>query len=193
MPHKYFEDQYDDEEVLMVFNKHPVVMRKGLIFSSVALLAGVIPAAVKPELGFGLFFGGLGVGFLVAFLIMFFEWMNWNFSVYVVTDQRLIQITQKGFFHKSVVDIALNQVTMVNYEVSGMQETMLGFGTLMIQTYVGDLVVKDCHHPAKVQKKLTRILREHGVITRPPGPDRSVINEAPAQPEEDEDDEAEIE
>ena len=64
MPHKYFEDQYEDEEVLMVFNKHPVVMRKGLVFASVALLVGVIPAAIKPELGFGVFFGGLGVGWL---------------------------------------------------------------------------------------------------------------------------------
>ena len=28
-PEKYFEDQFDDEEVLYVFRKHPVVMRVG--------------------------------------------------------------------------------------------------------------------------------------------------------------------
>ena len=28
---KYFADQFDDEEVLYVFHKHPIVMRKGLI------------------------------------------------------------------------------------------------------------------------------------------------------------------
>jgi hypothetical protein len=33
---KYFPDQFDDEEVLYVFRKHPIVMRKGLIFGSLA-------------------------------------------------------------------------------------------------------------------------------------------------------------
>ena len=37
---KYFDDQFDDEEVLYVFRKHPVVMRKGLIVGSFGLLAG---------------------------------------------------------------------------------------------------------------------------------------------------------
>ncbi|HET7639113.1 MAG TPA: hypothetical protein VFK47_10275, partial [Ktedonobacteraceae bacterium] len=52
---------------------------------------------------------------------------------------------------------------MVNYEVSGLQETLLGFGTIMMQTFVGDLVIHDVHHPAATQKKLLEILREHGV------------------------------
>ena len=33
----------------------------------------------------------------------------------------------------------------------------------MMQTYVGDLVIHDIHHPAKIQKKLLHILREEGV------------------------------
>lgn len=166
MPKKYFEDQYDDEEVKMVFRKHPVVMRKGLIIASVALLVGVIPAAVKPELGFGAFFGGLAVGFVLAGLIMFGYWIGWYFSVYIVTDQRLIQVSQKGLFHRSVVDIALNQITMINYEIAGFQETLLGFGTIVVQTYVGDLTIKDVHHPAKIQKHLSKLLRDMGVIAK---------------------------
>jgi hypothetical protein len=37
---KYFDDQFDDEEVLYVFRKHPIVMRKGLIIGSLGLLVG---------------------------------------------------------------------------------------------------------------------------------------------------------
>jgi hypothetical protein len=29
MAQKYFADQFEDEEVLFVFRKHPIVMRKG--------------------------------------------------------------------------------------------------------------------------------------------------------------------
>jgi len=161
---KYFADQFDDEEVLFVFRHHPVVMRKGLVFGSIGLLLGVIPVAIMPTLGFGWLFGGLGAGVVLMLLIMLPFWVAWYFSVFIVTDQRFIQITQKGFFHKSVVDITLSQIQMVNYEIAGVQETLLGFGTIMIQTYVGDLVIKEVHHPAKIQKKLAEILRELGIV-----------------------------
>jgi hypothetical protein len=164
-PHKYFEDQFDDEEVLFVFRKHPIVMRKGLVLGMLGPLIGIIPAAVKPDLGFGFFFGGLGAGVLLGILLFLPDWISWHFSVYIVTDQRFIQINQKRLFHRAVADLGLNQVQSINYEVSGLQETLLGFGTIKMQTYVGDLIVHDVHHPAKIQKKLLGILRDEGITT----------------------------
>jgi hypothetical protein len=162
-PEKLFADQFDDEEVLFVFRKHPVVMRKGLVFGAIGPLLGVIPAAVKPELGFGFFFGGLAAGLLLGLLIFFPYWLAWFYSVFIVTDQRLIQITQKGFFNKSVVDLGLNHIRSINYEVVGLQETLLGFGTILLQTYFGDLVIHDVPHPGKITKKLAEIMRDVGV------------------------------
>lgn len=166
---KQFRDQYDNEEVLLVFRKHPVMMRKGLIIASLGLLA--VPLYVlavsylKPDLtptpgGYLLL---LLAGFIFSAILFFPSWMYWYFSVYIVTDQRFIQITQKGFFHKKVVDIAINQIQMVNYEVNGIQETLLGFGTMMIQTYIGDLVIHDVHKPAHIQHELLGLLRERGI------------------------------
>ncbi|HEX7368408.1 MAG TPA: PH domain-containing protein [Candidatus Saccharimonadales bacterium] len=167
VPPKYFDDQFDDETVLLVFHKHPIVMRKGLVFGMLGPLVGILPAAVNPNLGFGYFFGGLGGGILLGILVFIPSWISWHFSVFVVTDQRLIQITQKGLFHRSVVDMGLTQIQMVNYEISGLQETLLGFGTMILQTFVGDLVIHDVHHPAKIQKKIMQILREQGITTQP--------------------------
>jgi len=166
---KQFRGQYDNEEVLMVFRKHPVMMRKGLIVASFGLLA--VPLYVlaisylKPDLtptpSQYLFL--LLAGFIFSAILFFPSWMYWYFSVYIVTDQRFIQITQKGFFHKKVVDIAINQIQMINYEVNGIQETMLGFGTIMIQTFIGDLVIHDVHKPAHIQHELLGLLRERGI------------------------------
>jgi len=163
--HKYFADQFDDEEVLFVFHKHPIVMRKGLVFGMLGPLVGIIPAAINPDLGFGVFFGGLAAGCALGLMIFFPSWISWHFSIFIVTDQRFIQITQKGLWHRSVADLGLSQIQSVNYEVSGLQETLLGFGTMKMQTYVGDLVIKDVHHPAKIQKKLLNILRQEGINT----------------------------
>jgi uncharacterized membrane protein YdbT with pleckstrin-like domain len=164
-PEKHFEDQFDDEEVLFVFHKHPIVMRKGLVLGLFGPLIGIIPAAIKPDLGFGYFFGGLAAGLVLGLLLFFPDWISWHFSVFIVTDQRFIQITQKGLFNRSVADLSLNQIQSVNYQVKGLQQTMLGFGTINMQTYVGDLVVHDVHHPAKIQKRLLSILRAEGINT----------------------------
>jgi uncharacterized membrane protein YdbT with pleckstrin-like domain len=164
---KYFEDQFDDEEVLYVFRKHPIVMRKGLVLGMLGPLVGIIPAAVKPDLGFGFFFGGLAAGIILGLLLFAPSWIGWHFSVFIITDQRFIQITQKGMFHRAVADISLSQIQSVNYEISGLQETLLGFGTIKMQTYVGDMVIHDIHHPAKTQKKILNILREEGINTNP--------------------------
>lgn len=161
MAEKYFDDQFDDEEVLYVFHKHPIVMRRGLIWSSLAVLAGTIPGLIKPE--YPIFFGGLAAGAVLAALIFAPYWITWHFSTFIVTNQRLIQITQKGLFHRSVVDMGLRQIQMVNYEVSGLEQTLLGFGTIVMQTMVGDLVIHEIHHPAKIQKKILEILREQGI------------------------------
>lgn len=193
-PHKYFADQYDDEEVLLVFHKHPVVMRRGLIFGMLGIALGTIPSFIKPEmwvLGVGL----LG-GFLVGGILFTPSWIAWKFSVYIVTDQRLIQVTQKGLFKRSVVDLALPQIQMVNYEINGFQETLLGFGTIVVQTYVGDLTIHDVHHPAKIQKELLKILRERGIATKSypsPGQSKPIDNgeDADVIDEDEEDDDVE--
>lgn len=165
--HKYFPDQFDDEEVLYVFHKHPVVMRKGLVFGMLGPLLGVIPAAIKPDLGFGAFFGGLAAGCVLGGLIFLPSWISWHFSSFILTNQRFLQITQKGLWHRAVADLGLQQIQSVNYEVSGLQETLLGFGTIKMQTYVGDLTIKDVHHPAKIQKRITGILRDEGINLQP--------------------------
>lgn len=167
---KYFPDQFEDEEVLYVFRKHPIVMRRGIIWGSLGLLVGPLytliltytrPPEQVPTMTF--FYLSFLVSVILAAILFFPSWMSWHFSVFVVTDKRFIQITQKGLFHRSVVDMALPQIQMINYEVSGLQETLLGFGTIMMQTFVGDLVIHYLHHPAKIQKKLLEILRDNGV------------------------------
>jgi len=170
-PQKYFDDQFEDEEVLYVFHKHPIVMRKGLIIGMVAWLLGPVYTLIltytQPNNPPNLTFFGLSLVISIVLGMILFapSWIGWHFSVFIVTDQRFIQISQKGLFHRSVADLGLNQIQSVNYEVSGLQETLLGFGTIKMQTYVGDLTIHEVHHPARIQKKLLEILRKEGFTT----------------------------
>jgi hypothetical protein len=165
---KHFKEQFDDEETLLVFRKHPIVMRKGLILAAFGTLVGplytlILTYAEKnnpPTVAF--FFFSLIASFVLAAILMFPWWVKWYFSVYIMTNKRFIQ-QSRSLLQINVVDIGLDQIQMINYEVVGLEETLLHFGTIVVQTYVGDLVIKQVHHPAKVQNKMVHILRDLGI------------------------------
>ncbi len=166
---KSFEGQHPDEEVLFVFRRHPVAMRMGLIYMMVALLIGMLPVAVKPEKIEFLWF--VAIGFAVGLLIFAYYWVGWYFSVFIVSNMRFIQVSQKGLFNRSVVDIGLDKIQSVNYQIAGLQETLLGFGTILIQTFVGDLMIDQVHKPAEVQERITHIIKELDIVAVTPNPE----------------------
>jgi hypothetical protein len=135
-------------------------MRKGLILAMFGVLLGCVPALIKPDYSY--FFGGLAGGLLLGTILIFPSWVRWHFSVYIMTDKRFIQQT-RSLLQVNVVDIGLEQIQMINYQISGLQETLLAFGTIIIQTYVGDLVIHDVHHPERIQKKMVHELRGLGI------------------------------
>lgn len=155
-----FPGQHEDEEVLMMFRHHPVVMRKGLIAIMLFLLFGMIPSAIKPENLQLLWF--VPAGFSIGLLVFANYWVKWYYTVFVVTDQRFIHMHQEGLFSRSVVDLGLDKIQNVNYRVSGVQQTLLGFGTIVIQAFVGDLVLDMIHHPHKIQEALLKVIKDSG-------------------------------
>ncbi|MCA9330260.1 hypothetical protein KDA11_06430, partial [Candidatus Saccharibacteria bacterium] len=78
-------------------------------------------------------------------------------------------------FHKSVVDLGLNKIQSTNYEIRGVQATLLGFGTIVIQTYMGDMIIHEVHHPAKVIRQISTILREQGIVAEDLTPDEADV------------------
>lgn len=82
----------------MFFRKHPIVMRKGLVFGMFGPLLGVLPATFRPELGFGWFVGGLIAGCVLGVLFFFPSWMNWHFTAFRCHESTLYSDYAKGLF-----------------------------------------------------------------------------------------------
>lgn len=160
MGKKLFEGQHEDETVEYVFRQFPIVMRRGIIALGLFWIAGLLPYSYFFDRPWALkvLIGGvvLGIG------AMFYSWIGWFFTMHIVTDQRLIKITQKGLFNRTVVDISLGKILSVNYQIAGLQQTLFGFGTIVVQTYVGDLVLQYIHKPASVQARLIRTIKDNG-------------------------------
>ena len=152
-----FDGQRPNEKVLFIFRRHIIAMRKGFYLLLIPFVITSLPTLImqnniQDNIGIymGISFSGLGLG-----LILFtYHYILWYFTVYVVTNQRIRQITQKGFFGKDVIELQLSKIQNISYNIPGFSGEMFKFGTIVIQTVVGDLIIKNVEHPEKIYNKL---------------------------------------
>lgn len=147
-----FEGQRPGEEVLFVFRRHIIAIRKGFYLLLIPIVITAIPPLIwqsNLEL-FLLPIGGLALG-LILFM---YHYILWYFTIYLVTDQRIRQVTQRGLFGKDVVELRLSKIQNISYNIPGFTGEILGFGTIVIQTFVGDLVIRNVEHPNTIYNKL---------------------------------------
>ena len=155
-----FDGQHDDESIVIVFRRHPIAMRKGFYALLIPFAVASVPVLIWPD-NLNLLWLALG-GFALGLLLFFYHWIGWYFSVFIVTNERIRQVSQKGIFGKSVVDLGLSKIQNISYNVPGFTGEVLSYGTIVIQTYVGDLVLDKIHHPGKIYNTLHDAVREAG-------------------------------
>ncbi|MEI6716700.1 MAG: PH domain-containing protein [Candidatus Saccharibacteria bacterium] len=156
--------QHADEQIILVEHQHPVVMRRQLIYGMLILLVAILPWAYA--VGNDYSWAGYTYWFLLgALLILGFYWLRtwvgWYYSVYVLSNTRIMVVRQRGFFGREVSELALNNVQSVNYNIRGAQASMLGYGNVVVETLSGSkpLRLRMVHKPAKLQQSILEVLR----------------------------------
>jgi uncharacterized membrane protein YdbT with pleckstrin-like domain len=147
-----FEGQRPGEEVLFVFRRHIIAMRKGFYLLLIPLVVTAIPPLIWQD-NLELFLLPLG-GLALGLILFFYHFVLWYFTIYLVTNQRIRQVTQKGVFGKDVVELRLSKIQNISYNIPGFNGEILGYGTIVIQTFVGDLVIRYVEHAEKTYNKL---------------------------------------
>ena len=147
-----FEGQREDEEVVYVFRRHILTSIKGLFFLVFMAVVGMTPMLIWPEKQNMIF---VWMGFVVVGLLgLGYSYILWYYSFYVITNQRLRQTRQKGLFKKTVVDLDLENIQSASFGVPGMFGAMFNYGTILIQTSAGDLVLSMVSHPETVYNEM---------------------------------------
>jgi len=82
--------------------------------------------------------------------------------VYIVTNERMRQISRKGLFSKSVIDLKLSRVQNYSYNIPGFLGEMFGFGTIVLQTIVGDMIINNVEHCEKTYSELIDAIHNAG-------------------------------
>ena len=141
-----------------VFRRHFLTAKSGVIFLILMIMIGVGLTLLWPNnmMIFEVFLALILVGVL-GFL---YSYMLWYFSIYIVTNQRIRQISQRGLFKKLVVDLGLDKIQSISYGVNGIRAGLMGYGTIVIQTAVGDLVISMVKNSERIYNDLQNLINE---------------------------------
>ena len=95
-------------------------------------------------------------------LLLVRAYLMWSRTVFVVTDMRVIDCDQKGFFYRVVTQTRFDQIDEVSYQIKGIFSTLFRYGTLSLQLQgsSADIQVEHVKHPNRIAD-LVNDLRIH--------------------------------
>ncbi len=92
---------------------------------------------------------------LILWVSFFIQWTNYYLDVWFVTEKRIIDIDQKGIFHRDISNLRFDKIQDVTVEVNGFIATLLNFGDIHVQTAAEDsseFSMKGAKNPEHVKK-----------------------------------------
>lgn len=160
-----FESQHPEEKILMVLRQHPIVTVPAIVIGIALLLA---PFLVFPILPFFQFLPSqYGFFTMVAWFmfvaIYFFEtFLSWYFNLYVITDERIIDIDFYSLVYKAVSEAKIERIEDVTATSGGFFAALFNYGTITIQTAAEkrEFEFVSVPQPAKVTKFLNELILE---------------------------------
>jgi uncharacterized membrane protein YdbT with pleckstrin-like domain len=88
--------------------------------------------------------------------LLIYGFVDYYLDVYILTDKRIVDIRQNGFFKREIAELNLHQVQDVNAEVNGIFPTILHYGNVLIQTAAekNNFLFGCVPHPYGISKKI---------------------------------------
>lgn len=157
--------QDKNEKIVLVLRQHLITQVKDLLI----LLAGII--FIPALLGFSGFMNILPSKFIGAFdifwlvlsfglILQFF--LIWFFNVYIVTDERVIDVDFPSMIYRNISSAQINNIEDVTAQTAGPLAAIFDYGTILIQT-AGEKTEFEFEYvpqPAKITKLINELIIE---------------------------------
>lgn len=131
-----FENQEDEEKVLLLLRRHPITNIGWIIISVIGLM---LPYIIEPLNLLSLLPGSYQFVLVAFWYLLIFgysleKFLQWYFSVNVVTDERIVDFDFHHITFKQVTDANIDKIQDVTYKVSGVVGTFFNYGDILVQT-----------------------------------------------------------
>jgi len=157
-----FETQDDKEEVVLLLRQHWItnvgwVVAAIFLFIFPLLLPGLVSMG---DVDFWSKFSlrsreiFLAIWYLLALGFVFERFLGWYYNVYIVTNERIVDVDFRGILYKNISEAPLSKVQDLTHRVAGFLPVIFDYGDLIVQTAaeVTDLEFNNVPHPSEIHK-----------------------------------------
>jgi uncharacterized membrane protein YdbT with pleckstrin-like domain len=167
---RHFPGQHENEQVERVIHRHwfnILIQFIVVFFCTFFIMAGLyalptlFPGAMQSDST--AFFGFIQSTLLLfLWLYGFLVWIDYYFDVWIVTNERIVNIEQKGLFNRRISELRFSRVQDVTAAVDGLIPTVLNFGDVYVQTAAEEerFVFRQVGDPFAVKDMVMRLARE---------------------------------
>jgi len=143
-----FQEKDDEEQILLVLRPH--------WFTNVSWITITLILLSLPT-----FFGSVFY-YLVTFIYAFEKFLGWYFNVFIITDERVVDIDFNNLLVKKFSEAKLSMIQDVTSKVIGFFPTILNYGHVLIQTAseVPEIDFNNVPNPEKIIKALQQLRQE---------------------------------
>lgn len=160
-----------DEHVVAVVRKHWFIFflhTVAHVFFAIAPL--VVFFAIQylvvfsiPDKFFWLGLAGYFLWLLAIWVIYFIQWTDYYLDVWYITNEKIYDVLQKGFFNRHVSILRFDKIQDVSVNINGIISTLLDFGEIHVQTAGEtsvDFTLRDAKNPTQVKHTISELLEE---------------------------------
>lgn len=162
----HFAGEQDDEEIILLMRAHIVTTVPWLLLV-VILLA--FPIALLPILsalgllgsvGSGMVFSLLAFWYMGLFTYTFINFLYWYFNVYIVTNQRIVDVDWYSLVNREVNVSQIAKIQDITANQVGVLSGIFDYGHVFIQTAGTEpnFEYSNVPHPQLVARKLQELL-----------------------------------
>jgi len=159
-----FSIQDGEETIILLLRRHLITNLNWLILTALMVLTPLL-LKVFPLLDFlPLRFQLIAVLMWYLFIISFvFEkFLSWFFNVYIITDERLIDVDFFSLVYREVSQAKIDKIQDVTYKTGGLIRTLFNFGDIFVQTAgkVQQIEFECIPKPTKVVKLINSLMSQ---------------------------------
>lgn len=143
----------EGEKIQFVIHRHIFMQAKD--FFRITFFGLFLPLFILWLFPQTMLFAAIWLG--MGLLRFFYEFIDWYYDVWLVTNASLVEIMWEGFFKKSSARIEYHTIQGIGYEVKGFVPTLFNYGIIVLEKFAGNpSVFLGAVNPRRKAEKLTK-------------------------------------
>ncbi len=162
--HPLFPGQQDNEQIYMILRPHwfTLVLKflAWLLFASFLPISDMLINRFAPGLNSDPYVGYVNliqsVYLMFLMLGLLILWIMYYLNMQIITNERIVDITQKSLLHHTISELHLTNIEDVTAEIKGVFGTFLNYGNVYVQTAAETerFIFDKVPNPAAVEKMI---------------------------------------